>query len=635
MLKSLKFYFFLFFTINSFLFVSQSESSFWIVGSNKYLDFSNINPVLNNFPTNFFNEFYFLEANCSFCDENGSLLYYSSGDDVYSSVGQVIQNGSNLSDYPVQSCTQGCSFIKFPGKDNELILFTLEQLNGYDMLLNYNVIDIQLNKVLFKKKIQSSPRFLEKMQIINHCDRNKMWLVVSEGLGDVDNSLGTEGYRYLKFYAYEISTAGVNPKPIESIVTNNPFYYLAFTQMKSSNNGKKLAIYDYEGLSLFDFDNSSGSVQFNSHINVPDKFSYGIEFSPNNELVYSNQYQVRLNDGAYFRYTNRTHMSSLSIAPDKKVYRYSFPDSITLNSGFNISNSWGVHIARINNPDVFGVGCNYDSSFVDFVDSNCFIFSFPNLAKNYIVPITRVFEYGNLCKGLSSQFYLNPNIVKDSVLWEINGEIFSGIDTVQYVFPEADEFEVSCTVFNGLEVILNTECVEVCGGGLNLPANIDLCQESDILLNAYGGCFSNYSWNTGDTLNSITVNQPGLFTVEAKNECGIFIDSVIIFKEDCQNLVEIPNVFTPNSDSSNDDFNINVKEVKSFEMRIFNRWGEVVCKASWLSSLQNISKWNNVLIWDGNFNNIRATEGVYFYKLDLISESGNSATKTGYIHLFH
>ena len=66
----------------------------------------------------------------------------------------------------------------------------------------------------------------------------------------------------------------------------------------------------------------------------------------------------------------------------------------------------------------------------------------------------------------------------------------------------------------------------------------------------------------------------------------------------------VPDAFTPNSDALNDVFNINTTKVKSFEMEIFDRWGESVYIT------KNVWK-----PWDGTFNGTALEQGVYAYKI--------------------
>lgn len=75
-----------------------------------------------------------------------------------------------------------------------------------------------------------------------------------------------------------------------------------------------------------------------------------------------------------------------------------------------------------------------------------------------------------------------------------------------------------------------------------------------------------------------------------------------------QEVITIPNVFTPNSDGINDEFkvNLNGNTAKSYHINIFSNWGTLVFN----SGNANIS-------WDGRTTSgMKATEGTYFYVLD-------------------
>ena len=61
---------------------------------------------------------------------------------------------------------------------------------------------------------------------------------------------------------------------------------------------------------------------------------------------------------------------------------------------------------------------------------------------------------------------------------------------------------------------------------------------------------------------------------------------------------EVPNIFTPNGDGSNDKFSLNRLSVKTFNAQIFNRWGKKVFE--WTDPKEG---------WDGN----SSEAGVYFY----------------------
>lgn len=102
------------------------------------------------------------------------------------------------------------------------------------------------------------------------------------------------------------------------------------------------------------------------------------------------------------------------------------------------------------------------------------------------------------------------------------------------------------------------------------------------------------------------------------NSDGTFLKEldVLVQELDCP-LGEIPNVFSPNGDGTNEVFYIEGL-TGNFTMTIVNRWGEVVFETSEPNTF-----------WDGkNKNGQPVSEGVYFYKI-----SKNKNVKHGFLHL--
>jgi gliding motility-associated-like protein len=73
----------------------------------------------------------------------------------------------------------------------------------------------------------------------------------------------------------------------------------------------------------------------------------------------------------------------------------------------------------------------------------------------------------------------------------------------------------------------------------------------------------------------------------------------------CNPLRFIPNAFTPNNDNLNDCFSVkNWPFVSSFELCIYNRWGQLVFKT------------NNILeCWNGEFKRQPQPTGTYVYTI--------------------
>lgn len=87
--------------------------------------------------------------------------------------------------------------------------------------------------------------------------------------------------------------------------------------------------------------------------------------------------------------------------------------------------------------------------------------------------------------------------------------------------------------------------------------------------------------------------------------------------------IQIPNVFTPNSDGVNDYFFIPSMGVKEFHIKIYNRWGNFI----WETTAPKIE-------WDGrNYSGELVPDGTYYFMLTAILGSGDNRSTTGNVTL--
>ncbi len=113
-------------------------------------------------------------------------------------------------------------------------------------------------------------------------------------------------------------------------------------------------------------------------------------------------------------------------------------------------------------------------------------------------------------------------------------------------------------------------------------------------------------------------------TVHIADSCDVVVEPPCIA---CECFLNIPNVFTPNRDGTNDLFYV-VDETgtcifSNYKINIYNRWGRLV----WESGDHNA-------VWDGTNEGTQCDEGTYFWRLEATYEpTGRSEVKSGYITL--
>ncbi len=129
-----------------------------------------------------------------------------------------------------------------------------------------------------------------------------------------------------------------------------------------------------------------------------------------------------------------------------------------------------------------------------------------------------------------------------------------------------------------------------------------------------------YVWAFGDGSTSTQANpthtfdRPGSYIVSLVAYNGICSDtlSTRVIKVLAEGDVIVPNAFTPNNDGVNDYFNILIANLKSYNIKIFNRYGSIVFTS------------NKILdSWDGNFKGKPLPVGVYYFIIDGFDLAGN------------
>ncbi|MBK9557263.1 MAG: hypothetical protein IPO47_15825 [Bacteroidetes bacterium] len=183
----------------------------------------------------------------------------------------------------------------------------------------------------------------------------------------------THGWNNNEFRVFLVTAAGVDPTPV--ITAIGPVHGTDFFQsvgcMKMNRDNNKIAVaVEVSGnrIELYDFDNATGIVSNEIIITTPHSAAglgpgntvYGVEFSPNNNFIYSsswfddNIYQLDITSGDAATIeasatiigttSAASNVGALQLAPDNKIY-----------AATQYKNKVGV----INAPDIAGLACNY------------------------------------------------------------------------------------------------------------------------------------------------------------------------------------------------------------------------------------------------------------------------------------
>ena len=149
----------------------------------------------------------------------------------------------------------------------------------------------------------------------------------------------------------------------------------------------------------------------------------------------------------------------------------------------------------------------------------------------------------------------------------------------------------------------------------------DICLGENVIVSSIGA--NTYLWSNGATTQIISISVPGSYTITATDAKGCTGYDGISVTEYCENsFLYIPNAFTPDADGKNELFLAMGVGVTSFQMKIFNRWGQL------LFTSNDINKG-----WDGTFKGIKAEEGIYVWELSYQNTFNENKKMTGKVAL--
>jgi|GEM_PF-1028478 len=134
---------------------------------------------------------------------------------------------------------------------------------------------------------------------------------------------------------------------------------------------------------------------------------------------------------------------------------------------------------------------------------------------------------------------------------------------------------------------------------------------------------ASWRWNTGAVTPSIVIDAPGTYYATVMAD-GCWASDTVNVENGC--YIDLPNVFTPNGDGLNDYFfprSLLTRGLAKFSMSVFNRWGQEIFSTTNTDGAG----------WDGRFNDVAQSEGVYVYVIDAVFIDGQKFHKQGNVTL--
>lgn len=503
------------------------EDNHWFFGYNAGIDFTDLsNPRTTNV-----GQTRQEEGVATISDQQGRLLFYTDGVSVWNRNHQIMSGGTGLKGH--NTSTQSALIIPFPGSRTWYYIFTTDFQYG-NAGLSYSTVNIDLDAGLgevVQKNIPLLQPASEKVAAITHCNGEDVWVM-------------THGRQNDLIYAFLINRAGINLPVVNHTGRILPLVAISnIGYMKFSPDGSKLAVAHYSsGVDLFDFDDQTGIVSNRKPIlDIPnlnvftDQWPYGIEFSPNSKLLYLtnsipdagwNTFRNSLTqfnhldspvtiiqmskielDIGYPSFTNQSFLSAIQTGPDNKIY---------------IARNSTTYLARINNPDVPGIACNYQRDGILLQAGTSSRMGLPGFNQAHF---GNSFNSQVNCNSNTVSFFYSRSEKVRSVKWEFDDPVsgtanFSTLDSPLHQFSGTGEYHVKLVTFLSCRNDTISSKIKIDPVTADLGPDFVICTDSLFRLDPHSGTDRIYRWNNNSTNPTIQEKIPGLYWVEVSRPDG-------------------------------------------------------------------------------------------------------------------
>lgn len=477
-------------------------------------------------------------------DANGQLLFYTDGKRAFDKNHQVMPNSLYLKGDG--SSSNSAVIVPKPGSKRYYYIFT-SPVNAIDGIY-YSIVDLSLNNgngdvmSCAKNVLIGQAPFAEKLTTALHDNGHDVWVIARK-------------WQSSAFYAWQVTACGVQPAVISEVGLNIPSGQLVgpYGCLKISQQQNRLASANELSSSassggcieLFDFNNATGELSnamwFVSPHEIdangtPNSTVYGIEFSPGGQFLYSSswlddevyQMDITLGTAADILASAQVigdvnngfgNAGAMQLADDGKIY---------------IAQRFDTYLSVITDPDAAGIGCGFTLDAVDLSpkQAQSGLPAALHISDWNINPAPQYFSISGSCAGSPVQF-LFAGAGCSGLLWHFGDPSSGSADTSTqlnpfHVFANAGTYLVTLHLTDGCFTdTLAQEVVISAAPAAILPPDTFFCTPVSLQLTA-GNANDGVLWSTGDTANTITVTEPGLYFVTVENVCGLASDSVLV-----------------------------------------------------------------------------------------------------------
>ena len=468
-------------------------------------------------------------------DDNGQLLFYTSGHKIWNKNGVEMPNATGLLgngpfNVPnvIGSGYRSVQIIKHPGNPKQFFVVSGDASEQPTRNLQYSIVDMTLDNGLGdvvpgQKNIQIMTNCSEHLSVFRGNDCNSYWLIA--------RAENPQSARPL--YAFKVDQNGFNNTPV---ISNPPSTLgsAGYDELYLLNDMETAVSINLGNVIAVKFDGNTG--QFSNFQNVPNyiqgtgDLNGPFILSPDRTKMYivevysSNVYQYDLNQianpAAFLNsrtlaiagHGNGNRFMNMRAGPDGHLYLLRRSYTVGVSSG----------IGRMTNANGPVGNTTYDYNFLNYqhpwgnynmgyytlgvnVESNPPADTVTNAAKDTL-----------LC--------FNESVLLQSSIGNSGNYEWSNGST-QHSLSVAEPGTYWVRSFHNCRTTIDTFTVRKTSFTLQLPADTTICEGRSVTLDAYHPEIETYTWSTGAATASISVSQPGKYFVTATSGRCILSDT--------------------------------------------------------------------------------------------------------------
>lgn len=476
--------------------------------------------------------------------ENGNVLFYTDGENVYGINNVLMPNGNNLSGNPAGN--QPAAITPVPGQPGKFFIFTNNASFTTGGAISVTVVDM----ASFGSAAFPSPPFgdvdparknqptgllnrAEGMITVPHANRRDFWLI-------------TQSVNSQTFEATLISPASYTSGTFTTTSSNAANLPTTAAHLAYHQGLRKIAVSPQDPSTdaiILNFNDGTGIITFDRTIfntglpSTTNQMIFDIEWSPTGRFLYISRHGepgITADLLQYDYFNTAITLASVLPAPVFRSYGVQSAPDNRLYHLYQATSGGNFLLGRINSPDSVAADVNYDPA--PLGAQNFAARQFPGFLPIDTIAQVLSFTFAGTCENSPTSFFPNARPGADSITWSFgDGSSGAGFGPL-HTYDNPGAFNVTMRAHYGTQVDSATRTVQINPFPLQvqLVADTTACRDEfppprgtatpanqfSVTANISGGSPTSIVWSNGDTGATLTPDSAGYYYVVVTDASG-------------------------------------------------------------------------------------------------------------------